>query len=50
MDSVITGRLAYARLFLPRARHLMTAHSLPYPDAFEAATRQHLRAVLSAEI
>lgn len=47
MESVMQGRMAYARLFLPRARHLMETNGLQYPAAFEAATRQHLRDTLS---
>jgi hypothetical protein len=42
MDSLIQGRLAYGRLFLPRARRLMHAHGHVYPEAFEAATKRHL--------
>lgn len=38
MESVIAGRVAYGRLFLPRARRLMEANGLVYPEAFEAAT------------
>lgn len=50
MESIIAGRVAYARLFLPRARRLMAAHDLPYPQAFEDATRAHLLAVLGLAI
>jgi predicted nucleotidyltransferase len=46
MTSVIEARLAYARLFLPRARRLMAAHDLTYPAAFEAATKHHLAETL----
>jgi hypothetical protein len=46
MPSVIEARLAYARLFLPRARRLMAAHDLTYPAAFEAATKHHLAETL----
>lgn len=42
MDSLIQGRLAYGRLFLPRAQRLMKAHGQIYPEAFEAATKRHL--------
>jgi hypothetical protein len=42
MESVINGRIAYARLFLPRARRLMEAHDQVYPDEFATATKQHL--------
>lgn len=50
MDSVIQGRIAYGRLFLPRARWLMESHSLTYPAAFEAATRQHLQDALGLSL
>jgi hypothetical protein len=50
MASVIEGRLAYARCFLPRARRLMAAHGLAYPEAFEAATRQHLLEMLGVSL
>jgi hypothetical protein len=46
MASVVEGRLAYARIFLPRAHRLMPAHGLAYPQAFEDATRAHLVATL----
>jgi len=42
MESVIEGRVAYARLFLPRARRLMEAHGQVYLDEFETATMKHL--------
>jgi hypothetical protein len=50
MDSVIRGRVAYARLFLPRARRLMERHGLAYPQPFEDATRRHLKEALQLEI
>lgn len=50
MDSLIQGRLAYGRLFLPRARRLMQAHGQIYPDAFEAATREHLWVTLGVRL
>ncbi|GCE06726.1 nucleotidyltransferase domain-containing protein [Dictyobacter aurantiacus] len=46
IESISQGRMAYARLFLPRARRLMEANGLQYPAAFEAATRQHLQDTL----
>lgn len=46
MESVVEGRLAHARLFLPRARRLMEAHGMAYPETFEAATWRHLRETL----
>jgi predicted nucleotidyltransferase len=42
MESLIQGRLAYGRLFLPRARQLMEAHGQVYPEDFEVATQRHL--------
>lgn len=47
MEAVIEGRLTYARIFLPRARALMEARGLKYPQAFEDATWQHLRETLN---
>jgi hypothetical protein len=42
IEAIIQGRLAYARLFLPRARRLMQLRAQPYPEAFETTTRKHL--------
>jgi len=42
MESLIQGRVAYGRLFLPRAQQLMEAHGQVYPEIFEAATKRHL--------
>lgn len=42
MESLIQGRLAYGRLFLPRARRLMEARGQVYPADFEVATKRHL--------
>src|SRR5437660_5690499 len=50
MTSIIEGRVAYGRLFLPRARRLMALHGQPYPEAFEAATIQHLRETLGLSL
>lgn len=50
MESIIQGRLAYARLFLPRAQRLMQAHGLSYPAAFEAATRRYLLETLGVAL
>jgi len=47
--SIAAGRLAYARVFLPRARRLLEANGLAYPDTLEEATRRHLRASLGLE-
>lgn len=46
MESLIEGRVAYGRLFLPRARRLMEAQGQVYPEAFETATKQHLQETL----
>lgn len=50
MDSVMQGRVAYGRLFLPRARRLMESYSLTYPTAFEEATRRHLQDTLGLSL
>lgn len=50
MTSVIEGRVAYGRLFLPRARRLMEANGLAYPEAFEAATRRSLQETLGLSL
>ncbi|GEM_PF-692694 len=50
MQSVIDGRVAYASLFLPRARRLMATNGLAYPEEFEKATREHLRSVLGVQV
>ena len=42
MESLVQGRVAYGRLFLPRARRLMEALGQVYPEDFEAATKRHL--------
>ncbi len=47
-ESLIEVHLAYARLFLPRARRLMAARGRPYPEAFERATFAYLRRTLGA--
>ena len=50
MTSVIEGRIAYGRLFLPRARRLMEIHGQIYPEAFEAATVRHLWETLGVKL
>lgn len=50
MESIIDGRVAYARAFLPRARRLMEARGQAYPAAFEAAARQHLWDTLGVRV
>ncbi|WP_374573550.1 aminoglycoside 6-adenylyltransferase [Phenylobacterium sp.] len=49
MDSVIDTHLAYARIFLPRARALAERIGAPWPDAFEAATRAHLKRAIGRD-
>jgi hypothetical protein len=48
--SVIAGTLAFARIFLPRARKLAAAIGMDWPTAFEEATRRHLKATLAMEL
>ena len=48
-ESVISTNLAYARLFLPRARALSDRVGAAWPEAFEAATRAHLRRELGVD-
>jgi len=50
MQSLIQGRVAYGRLFLPRAQRLMEAHGQVYPEAFEAATKRHLGETLGLSL
>lgn len=50
MASVIEGRVAYGRLFLPRARRLMEANGLVYPAEFEDATRRSLQETLGLSL
>jgi predicted nucleotidyltransferase len=40
---IITANVALAELFLPRARQLAGRIGMTWPEAFEAATRRHLR-------
>lgn len=49
-EAIIAGHLAPARLFLPRARHLMAKRRLAYPEAFEQATRAYLRRTLGVAL
>jgi predicted nucleotidyltransferase len=48
-ESVIAVNLAYARLFLPRARALCERLGAAWPTEFEAATRAHLRRELGVD-
>ncbi len=42
-DGIIAADMALARIFLPRARHLAQRVGLAWPEAFEEATRRHLK-------
>lgn len=48
-DSVMAANMAYARLFLPRAKALSARIGAAWPDEFEAATRAHLRRELGID-
>ncbi|MFD1192487.1 aminoglycoside 6-adenylyltransferase [Phenylobacterium conjunctum] len=48
-DSVISTNLAYARLFLPRAKALCERIGAAWPEDFETATRAHLRRELGVD-
>lgn len=50
MESIMQGRIAYGRLFLPRAQRLMASRNQAYPAVFEAATKQHLLETLSLSL
>ena len=45
-ESIIEGHLAFARLFLPRARTVAKKFGTPWPQALEDATRAHLEGTL----
>lgn len=47
---LIDANLAIARLFLTRARPLAARLGAEWPEAFERATREHLRAALSFDL
>ncbi len=49
-NSIIEAHVELARIFLPLARGLAAEVGAEWPEAFEAATRKHLRAKLGAEI
>ncbi|HEY5107695.1 MAG TPA: hypothetical protein VII73_13155 [Caulobacteraceae bacterium] len=40
---IIAANVALAKIFLPRARRLAGRIGMVWPEAFEAATRRHLR-------
>jgi len=48
-DSVVEGHLAFAALFLPRARRLASEIGMAWPTDFEDATRRHLKSKLGCE-
>ncbi|MGH2897428.1 MAG: hypothetical protein ACRDMZ_02040, partial [Solirubrobacteraceae bacterium] len=48
--SIAAGRVEYARVFLPRARRLMAANGVAYPEALDAATRRHLKVSLGIDL
>lgn len=49
-ESVIEGQTAVAAIFLPRARRLARDIGMNWPEAFEAATRRHLRTGIGLEL
>ena len=49
-ESIVAVHIALAKIFLPRARRIASARGVIWPDAFEAATRAHLRRNLTLEI
>jgi hypothetical protein len=49
-DSIRASNRAFAAIFLPRARRLAETIGMEWPDAFEAATRRHLKAEIGLEI
>jgi predicted nucleotidyltransferase len=48
--SVIASNRAFARIFLPRAKRLASRVGAPWPGAFEAATRRHLKSRLGSDL
>lgn len=49
-EGVIAANIELAAIFLPRARRLAGQIGLEWPEAFEAATRRHLRDRLGVEL
>jgi len=49
-ESLLTYNAELAALYLPRARALLAARGLEWPEAFEAATRRWLKATLDLDI
>ncbi|MGL4319716.1 MAG: nucleotidyltransferase domain-containing protein [Paracoccaceae bacterium] len=48
-DSVIAAHLALARSFIPRVQAFYASRGMPWPAAFEAATRAHLARALQKD-
>lgn len=48
-DALIAAELAYAALYLPRARRMAARLGVDWPERFERATWAHLRATLGIE-
>lgn len=49
-EALLAATVELARLFLARARPLAERLGTPWPEAFETATRRHLRTALGLEI
>ncbi len=49
-DSLLESQSAIGRLFLSEARPIAARMGIPWPEAFEMATRRHLKAALSLDI
>lgn len=49
-ESLIEGNLAFARLFLPRARRLAAAIGMDWPEDLEAALRRRLKGALGVDL
>ncbi|MFC6582309.1 hypothetical protein [Sulfitobacter aestuariivivens] len=48
-EAMITGHMAYARVYLPLARRMALAWGVDWPDRFEAVTWANLNATLGLE-
>ncbi len=48
-ESLLAANMVMAQIFLPRARRLAAHAGIPWPEAFEAATRAHLRVELGVD-
>lgn len=49
-EAAIAANMALAQLFLPRARRLAAGIGMAWPEAFEAATRRHLKRTLDVDL